>query len=187
MRASGELILGNNPRHNREGKAGRASLPSPSPQPPGGARMSVDQDTCQGLVLRAVIVESGRSVRVLPYNRHGRLDAFVFEDRVGVFIKYSTRTESPWRFTFHIEQVSELLDMEVEYPSAFAVFVCGADGVATIDLATLHDLVSFRETEQAWLRIERQPRSLYSIAGNRAELRSKVPRGVSPIIAALSP
>jgi hypothetical protein len=147
--------------------------------------MSLDFEASQGLVLRAIIVGATPPISVEPFNRHGRLDAFVFDRKVGVFIKYSTKRLTPWPFTFHIEQVSELLDLETEYSTAFVVFVCGVDGLVTIDMATLHDLVSFKESEQAWLRIERKPRTLYSLSGNRAELTNKVPRGVVPIIGAL--
>lgn len=147
--------------------------------------MSLDFEASQGLVLRAVLVSDGPPISVAPFNRHGRLDAFVFQEKVGVFIKYSTKRLSPWPFTFHIEQVSELLDLETEYSTAFVVFVCGVDGLLTIDMATLHDLVSFKESEQAWVRIERKPRTLYSLSGNRAELAGKVPRGVAPIVNAL--
>ena len=147
--------------------------------------MSLDFEASQGLVLRAVLVTASSPVLVEPFNRHGRLDAFIFQHKVGVFIKYSTMRMTPWRFTFHIEQVSELLDLETQYATAFVVFVCGVDGLVTIDMATLHDLVSFKETEQAWLRIERKPRTLYALSGNRSELPNKVARGVSPIIEAL--
>ncbi len=109
----------------------------------------------------------------------------MFDGKVGVFIKYSAMRLTPWRFTFHIEQVSELLDLEIEYEMAFVVFVCGVDGLVTLDMATLHELVTFRTSEQAWVRIDRKPRTLYSLAGNRAELKNKIPRGVAPIMAAL--
>ena len=139
----------------------------------------------QGLVLREIIVGAARSVSVSPYNRFGRLDAYIFDKAVGVSIRYSTKRLSPWPFTFHIAQVSELLDLEVECRACFASFVCGIDEIVTIDMATLHELVSFKANEQAWLRIARKPRSLYSLVGNRAVLNRKVPRGATPIIDAL--
>lgn len=146
--------------------------------------MSVDFETSQGVVLREIIAGT-TTVNVAPYNRHGRLDAFVFGGKVGVFVKYSTKRMSPWRFTFHIDQVSELLDLEAEHPNTFMVFVCGVDGLVTLDIATVHELVSFQDTEQAWLRIDRKPRTLYGLAGNRAALENKVARGVEPILSAL--
>jgi hypothetical protein len=147
--------------------------------------MPLDFDASQGVVLREIIATAPSPVTVAPFNRHGRLDAFVFDSDVGVFIKYSTKRVTPWPFTFHIDQVSELLDLEVEHSTSFVAFVCGVDGIATIPMATLHELVTFRESEQAWIRVERKPRTLYSLSGNRGVLPNKVAKGVDPIIQAL--
>ena len=88
---------------------------------------------------------------------------------------------SPWRFTFTIDQAADLLDLETKLTQSFSVFVCGDDGLVTLNMADLHEIVSFQESEHAWVRIDRKPRSQYSISGNRAELPYKVPTGTSPI------
>jgi hypothetical protein len=147
--------------------------------------MSRDFEAFHGIVLRSIIVSVGCSVAVEPFNRHGRLDAYVFDSKVGVFVKYSTKRMTPWPFTFHIDQVSELLDLEIEHPNAFVVFACGVDGLVAIEMATLHELVDFKQTEQAWVRIERRPRMLYSLSGNRGELANKVPRGIARVVEAI--
>jgi len=92
---------------------------------------------------------------------------------------------SPWRYSFNIEQAADLLDLEARLPKSFIVFVCGDDGLVTLDLATLHSIVSFQESEHAWVRIERKPRSQYGVAGNRAELDHKVASGTSQIYEAI--
>jgi hypothetical protein len=52
-------------------------------------------------------------------------------------------------------------------------------------MATLHELVSFKEKNQAWVRVARRPRSLYSVSGNRGGLGTKIPRGVDAIVGAI--
>ena len=52
-------------------------------------------------------------------------------------------------------------------------------------MASLHEIVSFQESEKAWVRIERKPRSQYGVYGNRAELPRKVANGISVIIESL--
>jgi hypothetical protein len=144
-----------------------------------------DYELYQGVVLRQIVVGAPRSVRFRPFEREGRINAYALNDRIGLFIKHSSKRLSPWPFTFHIEQVADLLDLESSFTNSFVAFVCGQDGLVTIDVATLHNLVSFEGTESAWIRISRKPRSMYTVVGNRDELPNKVGNGAALILDAL--
>jgi len=135
----------------------------------------------QGLVLRQLVTESELSLILRPFVREGRINAYVINGKIGVFIKHSAKRMSPWRFTFNLDQVSDLLDLEAKSLQSFVVFVCGDDGLVTLNVAVLYQIVSFQESERAWVRIERKPRSQYSVAGNKEEISQKVPTGTAPI------
>ena len=141
----------------------------------------------QGAVLRQLIVESEFSLMIRPYVREGRISAFVVNSRVGVYIKHSSKRMSPWRFTFTIEQAADLLDLEAKFPESFVVLICESDGLVTLDCIQLHQIVSFQESENAWVRVERPPRLQYDIGGNKSDLGSKVSRGLGPVLEALKP
>ena len=94
-----------------------------------------DYEFYQGVVLRNLIVNADFSVMVRPFVREGRISAFVINSRIGVFMKHSTKRMSPWRFTFGLDQVSDLLDLEAKYFDSFVVFICGSDGLVTLDVA----------------------------------------------------
>lgn len=136
----------------------------------------------QGVVLRNIIVEAHSPIMIRPFVREGRISAFVINSRFGVVMKHSAKRMSPWRFTFTLEQASDLLDLEAKYQATFVVFICGEDGLVTLDVGTLHDLVTFSVAETAWVAIERKPRSQYSVRGNRSELSRKVPHGTSAVL-----
>ncbi|MET4726052.1 hypothetical protein ABIF63_010158 [Bradyrhizobium japonicum] len=142
-----------------------------------------DYEFYQGVVLRQLAVENDYSMSVSfrPFVREGRINAFVMNGRVGVYIKHSSKRMSPWRFTFNIEQAADLLDLEHKFPDSFMVFVCGTDGLVTLTCADLHSIVSFQESENAWVSISRPPRTQYELAGNRGELKYKVSRGIGTI------
>lgn len=143
--------------------------------------MSDEYEFYQGLVLRQLIVESEYSVMVKRFGTKGRINAFVINGKFGVFIKHSAKRMSPWRFTFNIDQAADLLDLEAKYFDSFVVFICGDDGLVTLDVGSLHEIVSFEESENAWVRIDRSPRSKYGVSGNRAELNRKVANGTGQI------
>ena len=51
----------------------------------------------------------------------------------------------------------------------------------TLDVARLHEIVTFDNSEKAWVAIERKRRSQYSVWGNRTELPNKIAHGTSVI------
>jgi hypothetical protein len=136
----------------------------------------------QGLALRNLVVQAEIPIAIRPFVREGRIAAFVIDGRYGVFMKHSTKRMSPWRFSFTLEQISDLLDLEAKYFDSFVVFICGEDGLVTLDVGALHAAVTFDSVETAWLSIDRKPRSQYGVRGNRAELPRKVPHGIAPIL-----
>lgn len=136
----------------------------------------------QGVVLRQLVVIADSSITIRPFLREGRINAFVLNGRIGVYIKHSSKRMTPWRFTFNIDQAADLLDLEQRYPITFVVFVCETDGLVALDIAAVHEIVSFEQSDNAWLRIERPPRAQYDVGGNKANLGRKVPRGVQAIL-----
>lgn len=144
-----------------------------------------DYEFYQGAVLRKLVVEGDYSTTIRPFVREGRITAFVVNGRIGVYVKHSSKRMSPWRYTFTIEQASDLLDLEQKYPDSFAVFVCGTDGIVTVSFADLHNIVSFQESENAWVSLSRPPRAQYELAGNKGELGYKVSRGIAVIFETL--
>lgn len=147
--------------------------------------MSDRYEFYQGIVLRQLVVNSDSFLMMRSFVNEGRINAFVLSGKVGVFIKHSAKRMSPWPYTFTLDQASDLLDLEAKYSNSFVVFVCGDDGLVTLDVASLHKIVSFKESEKAWVRIERRPRSQYGVSGNRAELPHRVATGILMIIESL--
>lgn len=143
--------------------------------------MSDEYEFYQGVVLRRLVVDSDLSLILRPFVNKGRVNAFVVNGKIGVFVKHSTARMSPWPFTFTLDQASDLLDLEAKFFDSFVVFVCGDDGLVTLDVARLHEVMSFEDSERAWLRIQRKPRSQYTVTGNRTELANKVANGVFQI------
>jgi hypothetical protein len=139
----------------------------------------------QGVVLRQLAVEADYSLSFRPFVREGRINAFVVNGRVGVYMKHSSKRMSPWPFSFNIEQAADLLDLEQKYPDSFIVFVCHEDGLVALSLADLHEIVNFQESDNAWVNISRPPRTQYELTGNKGELGNKVVRGTGLILETL--
>jgi hypothetical protein len=140
-----------------------------------------DYEFYQGVVLRQLAVEADYSISFRPFVRQGRINAFVVNGRVGVYMKHSSKRMSPWRFSFNIDQAADLLDLEQKFPDSFIVFVCETDGLVALTLADLHTIVDFQQSDNAWVSIARPPRTQYELTGNKGELGYKVARGITLI------
>jgi hypothetical protein len=147
--------------------------------------MPDDYEFYQGVVLRQVVTQARTPVRLGVFRTQGRVNSFILDNAIGLFIKHSSNRMPPWQFTFHSEQAREFKALAKHYKPSFAAFVCGDDGFAVVQDTDVWILVEFKSNEQAWVRIERRRRSLYSISGNRAALPTKVPRGPGLVIDAL--
>ena len=110
------------------------------------------------------------------------VESFIALAREDLAVAQKLAADHPRHAAFNIEQAADLLDLEHKFPDSFVVFVCGTDGLVTLSFADLHTIVSFQESENAWVSVSRPPRTQYELAGNRGELRYKVARGISLIL-----
>jgi hypothetical protein len=104
-----------------------------------------------------------------------RYDApfFVFDNRLLVLLKYSTRTRSPWGFTFMPDEQAVLSCRALERDPLVIAMVCGGDGIAAIGYDTYLTIAAPRATA---LRVScgRLHGKHYSISGPDGSLSRKV-------------
>ncbi len=96
------------------------------------------QEFYEGAALH-LLVRTGRITSI-------RYDApfFLLNNRLLVYLKYSTRSRSPWGFTFtHDEQV--LLQNKATLVKTVIGLVCGADGIATLSYDSLRSVAALRQ------------------------------------------
>lgn len=146
-----------------------------------------DYEIYQGLVLRRIIVAAPVPLRIAPYHKSGRVSAFVLNERVGVFVKHSSKRLSPWSFTFLTEHLADLSDLATGFPSSCVAFTCGKDGLVMLPIVQFRQLVDFNsiESEQNWIRIVRKPRSMYAVSGKAGDIAHKVAQGPLAIVSML--
>jgi hypothetical protein len=138
-----------------------------------------------GVVLAELV-----NVRIGPLSideliEDGRLSSYVLDACVGLQIKHSTSRLRPWQFTFTKSNLLELLALQQKYKDVFIVLVCHDDGMLTLTLDEVSQLLATGESEQAWIRVDRRRNESYSVNGGAEELQGKRPQGIQMIIQAL--
>jgi len=94
---------------------------------------------------------------------------FAVNGNIFIFLKYTTKHRSPWRFTFSQSDI-EYLD-SLKGKSIFIALVCGGDGICSIKETELKILIT---NKSGWVSAKRKFREQYKVTGSNNELTEKV-------------
>lgn len=92
--------------------------------------------------------------------------AYVLEERIAVYMKYSTNRLSPWTFVFKREHQREIATLCDEFDETFVTLVCGSNGVACLSSAEYQAVLDSGLPESEWVRVARGPRQKYAVSGS---------------------
>lgn len=118
----------------------------------------------------AAIIPILEDARCRSIKRVGSLGYVANEDTF-LFIKYTTRARSPWRFTFDQEDIDRCTKMAAEHRRLVFGFVCGGDGVCAVNWTQGRDLLG---DKPGWIAAARKHNHSYSVWGPNGELRRKI-------------
>ncbi|MEK7089163.1 MAG: hypothetical protein AAB913_03475 [Patescibacteria group bacterium] len=99
---------------------------------------------------------------------------YVINNEVFVFLKYTTKARSPWKFSFDQEDVDRCLNMKSEYGTIVLGLICGGDGVCAL---TWDETQSLLDIRPGWISAQRKHNESYKVIGSVSKLRRKIPVG----------
>lgn len=138
-----------------------------------------------GVALRDIVVccrPKGASIRLA--DERGRLNSYILDDELGLHIKHSSGRVPPWQFVFSADALKEVNGLKAEARSVWLAFVCGEDGVVFLPESDFFEVNS--GIDSAYIRIDRDKRTMYRINGSSGPLRKAIKRGAQPLIADLA-
>ena len=97
---------------------------------------------------------------------------FLFNDRLSVLLKYSTRGRSPWGFTFTADEQEILQARAANFKTAIGL-ICGADGVAAVSYESYLNIAALRKAA-VHLACFRNHGEHYEVSGPDGPLGKKV-------------
>lgn len=100
--------------------------------------------------------------------------SYVFNNKVGLYIKHSKKRMSPWTFSFAKQHQDEIREMKERLGYVFTVFVCGTDGIVGLNYDELKQILDENHKEVEWVRISRTRNTKYSVSGSDGALKLKV-------------
>ncbi|WP_143751299.1 hypothetical protein [Collimonas sp. PA-H2] len=98
---------------------------------------------------------------------------FIIDDRVQIYLKYSTGIRSPWGFTFNPDEQDFLYKSAIEKQTVIGL-ICGADGIAALPLEKYKKIAIQRNTA-VWVSCQRRHRESYEVSGPDDSVPGKIP------------
>jgi hypothetical protein len=99
---------------------------------------------------------------------------YVVNDKFFVFLKYTTKAKSPWRFIFDQEDINRCLKISSEYEDIALGLICGGDGVCGLKWNEVRCLIG---DKPGWISVNRRHNERYAVAGPVSALKNKIPVG----------
>lgn len=97
---------------------------------------------------------------------------FFLNGKTSVLLKYSTKSRSPWGFTFTIDEQHQLNKIPSRFEIAIGL-ICGADGVAAIDYESFCSIAAPRRTS-IHIACYRNHGEHYEVSGPDGTLERKI-------------
>lgn len=126
-----------------------------------------------GVVFARLLHGTQRLVSIRAFNPNSNA-AYVVDNTIGIYIKYSSKRMTPWRFTFSPEHRTEIEQLRASMLEVFVVLVCSDDGVVCLSYDELKRILSDQDAGHQWISATRHKREMYSIEGSSGRLEFKV-------------
>ncbi|MFZ2152328.1 MAG: hypothetical protein WAV09_04440, partial [Minisyncoccia bacterium] len=126
-----------------------------------------------GLVFARILHATQKSILIKPFPSSDNA-SYVLNDKVGIYIKYSTKRLSPWRFSFQKRHQDEILDMKNKVGEVFLLLVCNDNGIVAISFDELKQILNETHEQVEWISAARGKREMFSVKGSDGELEFKI-------------
>ncbi len=147
--------------------------------------MIADEKLKHGYVISQIVLEisriAGTRVSITESITRSGYEVSVYNDgrkagKFGLFIKFTSKRGSPWRYSFTLDHQAEIDMFYKEYGEVFVAFVNKDDGVACLSHDLLKQVLDDNHEEIEWVSVKAKLRSQYSISGKDGKLDKKISR-----------
>ncbi len=135
-----------------------------------------------GAVVRDLVVGFGASLTIKACDDHGRVNTYVLNENVGVYLKHSSKRLPPWQFTYGNDNICELERLAEISQYVWLVHVCGRDGFVALTLEEFHSINPPMVETTRFVRVDRDRNTMYRVNGTGNKLPRAKPRGLAALI-----
>ncbi len=121
----------------------------------------------------ARLLSSGEKISFVRFGE-GRTSAYIVNESVGLYLKYSTKRMAPWSFSFARDHQLEIDSLSTQCQSVVVGLVCHDDGIVALEYPEFRSILDEFHEPTEWIRVTRKAREKYSVSGKDGKLNYKV-------------
>jgi hypothetical protein len=126
-----------------------------------------------GAALARMLHATQQTMMVALYSEFDNA-SYIINESKGVYIKYSTKRLSPWRFSFQKRHHEKILEMRRDLGEVFVVLVCNDDGAVVLTFEEFQQVVTSDSDTGQWISAARNRGEMYLIKGSEGKLAFKI-------------
>lgn len=96
---------------------------------------------------------------------------YIVNNDVYIFLKYRTKSRSPWTFCFSREENRRLNEQANAFKKIIIVLICGGDGICAILLQDAETILGYKEGR---ITVKRKFNEQYGVYGTVGALKGKI-------------
>jgi len=125
-----------------------------------------------GIVFARMLHSTRKQFSIRPFPTSDNA-SYVINDKVGIYIKYSSKRLTPWGFSFQKRHQDEILKMKNDLGEVFVLLVCNDDGVVGLNFSEVRSILDEVHEDIEWIRVERSRGQMYAVKGSDGKLGHK--------------
>ena len=125
------------------------------------------------------IIDFGKDFKIMKFPSDTN-SSYTINQQIGLYIKYSEKRISPWRFNFNKSHQEELQHMKQLHKKVFIIFVCYEDGFTCLSWQELKKLLDENLEDGEWVYIKRMRKEKYTVTGSDGKLKYKIGKNEFP-------
>lgn len=126
-----------------------------------------------GAVLARMLHTMQQNMNVAPYSLSDNA-SYVIDGNKGIYVKYSSKRMSLWRFSFQRRHCEMIAEMERKLGQVFVILLCHDDGAVVLTFEELRQVVNLDGTGVQWISAARNRKQMYLINGSDGNLAFKI-------------
>ena len=126
-----------------------------------------------GVIFSRILHGVKKNLSIRPYPTPDNA-SYVINDNIGLYVKYSTKRLTPWRFSFQKRHQDEILEMKNKFGEVFLLLVCNKDGVVVLSFDELKCILDESHENVEWVSASRRRGEKYTVCGSNGKLKFKV-------------
>src|SRR5437016_370878 len=117
-----------------------------------------------GAVFARMLHVTQQEISITPYAAADNA-AYVLNSSKGIYIKYSTKRLSPWRFSFKKGHHDRIAEMKHDLGEVFVILVCNDDGAVVLTFDEYQQVAKNGRGLGDWISAARNRRQMYLVKG----------------------